>query len=248
MASVSVLDVLLYGEPIGTLTLLPGDRSIFAFSEDYIEDGNRPVLGLGLKDEFGQLVTDFRTYGPRVMPYFSNLLPEGHLRECLAERAKVNPEREFFLLWALGSDLPGAITVRPADGEEWPPIASDDADDRRKDDREDTALRFSLAGVQLKFSALAPAYDLVYTVAYMPDETAALNFSRTKRFDEFTEDELAHMANRASMPESLVLTSARETVELFHQYWNSEKSSLPLHDTVIKAVEKHCKKVPLALK
>lgn len=405
MADVSVLDVLLYGDPIGTLTLVPGDRSIFAFNEDYTKDEDRPVLSLGFKDEFGQLVTDFRTYGPKVMPFFSNLLPEGHLREYLAERAQVNSAREFFLLWALGSDLPGAITIRSAEGEELPPSVSDDAD--HDDIRDENALRFSLAGVQLKFSAvsesaggltipargvggswivklpsreyegvpenefsmmtiarligidvpaialvdidsienlpeaagtlkgkafvierfdrlddrtavhiedfaqvfgiypddkytranyanigsviatessggdiaefirrltfntlignadmhaknwsmryldkrnavLAPAYDFVSTIAYLPDETAALNFSRTKRFDEFSEDELAHMANRATMPESLVLDAARETVELFHQIWRSEKANLPLRERVIKAVEGQLKKVPIA--
>jgi serine/threonine-protein kinase HipA len=59
----------------------------------------------------------------------------------------------------------------------------------------------------------------VATVAYLDEETAALKFSRTKRFDEFTGDELAHLANRAAMPENLVLKTARETVELFRKYW-----------------------------
>ena len=38
------------------------------------------------------------------MPFFSNLLPEERLRDYLAARAGINPAREFFLLWALGSD------------------------------------------------------------------------------------------------------------------------------------------------
>ncbi|MBT6262468.1 MAG: type II toxin-antitoxin system HipA family toxin, partial [Rhodospirillaceae bacterium] len=90
MADVSVLDVLLYGEPIGTLTRVGGDRTLFAFNVAYIEDGNRPVLGLGFKDTFGELITDFKPTQTRVMPFFSNLLPEGHLRTYLAERAGIN--------------------------------------------------------------------------------------------------------------------------------------------------------------
>lgn len=155
MADVSVLDVLLYGESIGTLTHVGGDRTIFAFNEAYIDNPNRPTLGLAFKDEFGTLLTDFRAYQKRVMPFFSNLLPEGHLRKYLAENAGVNPEREFHLLWALGHDLPGAVTIKPADGEAWPPIGgqgSDAAD--TEGDRHENALRFSLAGVQLKFSAV----------------------------------------------------------------------------------------------
>ncbi len=162
MADVSVLDVLLYGEPIGTLTNVGGDRTIFAFNQAYIDNPDRPILGLAFKDEFGALLTDFRAYQKRVMPFFSNLLPEGHLRKYLAENAGVNPEREFHLLWALGHDLPGAVTIKPADGEAWPPIAGEgtDAGDAEGDRREN-ALRFSLAGVQLKFSAvLAPTGGL----------------------------------------------------------------------------------------
>jgi serine/threonine-protein kinase HipA len=49
MADVSVLDVLLYEEPIGTLTGVSGDRTLFAFSDTYIEDENRHVPGLYLR-------------------------------------------------------------------------------------------------------------------------------------------------------------------------------------------------------
>jgi len=156
MAEVSVLDVLLYGEPIGTLTRVAGDRTLFAFNETYIADTQRPVLSLGFKDALGGLITDFSPTQVKLIPFFSNLLPEGHMRDYLAERGGVNPVREFFLLWVLGQDLPGAITVRPADGEAWPPDAAGD-DDHHDGDRRDQALRFSLAGVQLKFSAVNEA-------------------------------------------------------------------------------------------
>ena len=148
MADVSVLEVLLHGEPIGTLTRVSGDVTLFALSEAHVEDAGRPVLSLGFKDELGELTTDFGTQNMNLLPFFSNLLPEGRMRDYLAERAGVNPVREFFLLWVLGEDLPGAVAVRSADGEAWPADA-DDGDDHRGQ-----ALRFSLAGVQLKFSAL----------------------------------------------------------------------------------------------
>lgn len=152
MADVSVLEVLLYGEPIGTLTRVSGDTSLFAFSEGYVADTGRPVLSLGFKNELGELTTDFGTQNMHLLPFFSNLLPEGHMRDYLAERAGMKPVREFFLLWVLGEDLPGAVTIRPADGEAWPPDADDS--DEQHDDHREQALRFSLAGVQLKFSAL----------------------------------------------------------------------------------------------
>jgi serine/threonine-protein kinase HipA len=95
-------------------------------------------------------------------------------------------------------------------------------------------------------AALAPAYDFVSTIVYMKDERAALNFSRTKRFDAFTEDELSHLAAKARLPETLVVQTARETVELFQQHWQAEKRNLPLSTEVIAAIEAHLKKVPIA--
>lgn len=407
MADVTVLNVLLYGEPVSTLTRVGGDRVLFAFNDAYIADQNRPVLGLGFKDQFGELITAFKPTHTRVLPFFANLLPEGHMRTYLAERAGVNPNREFSLLWVLGHDLPGAITIRPADGEAWPDDADDRGDDGHDDDRRRNALRFSLAGVQLKFSAvneasggltipakgvggswivklpsrefegvpenefsmmtlarlvgidvppirlidieeirnlpdgmgtlkgqalaierfdrlpdgeavhivdfaqvfgiypdrkyktgnarniatvigaegqeadiaefvrrltfntlignadmhlknwsliypdrrhaaLAPAYDFVSTIPYIPDPNAALHFSRTKRFDEYSEDELSHFAAKARLPEKLVLDTARETVERFHEQWKREKANLPLSAAVIDAIEAQLEIVPIA--
>lgn len=155
MADVSVLSVALYGRRIGTLTLLPGDLTLFAFEQAYIEDPDRATLSLSFKDAFGELIADLKPRRVRVPPFFSNLLPEGSLRGYLAKKAGVNPEREFFLLWMLGQDLPGAITMTPADGESWP------VEVKREGEFEsvsrETLLRFSLAGVQLKFSAVMEA-------------------------------------------------------------------------------------------
>ena len=406
MADVNVLDVLLHDEPIGTLTRVDGDRILFAFKDAYVADKNRPVLGLAFKDQLGELITAFRPTRTRVMPFFSNLLPEGHMRTYLAERAGVKPVREFFLLWVLGMDLSGAITIKPVDGEAWP-LDDAVADDGDHDDHRNNALRFSLAGVQLKFSAineagsgltipargiggswvvklpsreftgvpenefsmmtlarligmdvpamrlvnvdairnlpdgigtlkgqalaierfdrlpgggavhmedfaqifgvypeakyenasagsigrvigaeggeadvaefirrltfntlignadmhlknwsliypdrrhaaLAPAYDFVSTIAYIPDDKAALNFSRTKIFAEYSEDELSHLAAKARLPEKLVLDTSRETVALFHQHWHAEKRNLPLAAEVVQAVEAHLKTIPIA--
>ncbi len=107
MAEVSVLNIKLHSEIIGTLTHVHGDRTLFSFADAYSENPNRPTLSLSFKDDFGQLITDLPATQTRVLPFFSNLLPEGHLREYLTERAGVNPQREFFLLWTLGRDLPG---------------------------------------------------------------------------------------------------------------------------------------------
>ncbi len=405
MTDVHVLDVLLHGDPVGTLTRVGDDRALFGFNDSYIQDAAGPVTSLGFKDRFGGLITEFPPTQTRLIPFFSNLLPEGRMRSYLAQRAGVKPVREFFLLWALGADLPGAVAVRSSGSEMWPQGSSDDD---LVDSRRENVFRFSLAGVQLKFSAaedprgglslpargvggswivklpslhfagvpenefsmmtlarfvgitvpevrligvdaignlpedisrlsgqalavkrfdrsddggavhiedfaqvfgvypedkykkasarniaavvgaegsegdvaefirrltfntlignadmhlknwsliypdrhnaaLAPAYDFLSTVACIKDDQAALKFSRTKRFDHYSEDELVHLAAKALLPEKLVLNTARETVALFYQYWNAEKTNLPLSSEAVKAIEDHLKTVPLAV-
>jgi len=157
MPDVSVLSVRLYGAEIGTVTYVGAEKTLFAFNDAYIEKPDRPTLGLQFKDGFGELITDFRPYKIKLMPYFSNLLPEGHLRKYLAEKADIHIDREFFLLWVLGQDLPGAITVVPTDGEEWPEEAHNVLEGEAAKEAAEDAMRFSLAGVQLKFSAVQSA-------------------------------------------------------------------------------------------
>jgi serine/threonine-protein kinase HipA len=151
--AVNILDVALGARSIGTLTRLNGDQVLFAFNQEYIDDAERPTLSLSFRTASGVLIPQSKQTQTRLPPFFSNLLPEGALREYLAKRAGVNPVREFFLMWVLGQDLPGALTVRPADGQSLPPGVQDAPETLASN----ALLRFSLAGVQLKFSALERA-------------------------------------------------------------------------------------------
>ncbi len=406
-ADVDLLEVRLHGEPIGTLTRLGDDRVAFAFGRDYIADPGRHTLSLAFKDNLGGLLTDHPPTRPRLLPYFSNLLPEGALRDYLARRAGVKSQREFFLLWALGDDLPGAATVHPATGLPLPPPDSEPGGPSGDRPRDDRPFRFSLAGVQLKFSAvagtaggltipargvggswivklpsptfdrlpeneqammslarhvgidvpetrllpvrdianlpeeiarlgatafairrfdrtddgsavhgedfaqvfgvypedkygrasyrniaeviwtetgepgitefirrlvfnalignadlhlknwslvyrdgrtaaIAPAYDYVSTIAYLPDDTMALKCVRTKEFSQFSMDELRRLADRASLPRTIVLNTARETVARFHDAWGNEKTHLGVPDATIATIDAHLKRVPIA--
>ncbi|MHC8508762.1 MAG: type II toxin-antitoxin system HipA family toxin [Rhodospirillales bacterium] len=153
----NALAVYLHGRRIGVITRLADDRNIFAFDESYIEDAERPTLSLSFKTASGVPAAGAHAARAQVPPFFSNLLPEGRLRDYLAARAGVNPGREFFLLHALGGDLPGAVTVAPADagdGGGFADGAESGVDDGGDSDNDCGALRFSLAGVQLKFSAV----------------------------------------------------------------------------------------------
>jgi serine/threonine-protein kinase HipA len=155
-ANLSALAVRLYGRQIGIINKLAGERQLFSFEQDYIDDPERPTLSLSFKSTTGGVVTSTRPVSGRVPPFFSNLLPEGPLREYLAKLADVKSEREFFLLVVLGADLPGAVVVEPTDAEHH----ADEIEKRESSDAAHApkeALRFSLAGVQLKFSAVLEA-------------------------------------------------------------------------------------------
>ncbi len=149
MTETRVLDIYLADRKIGTIVALDGDRAIFSFADDYAADPDRATLSLGYRDTYGALINEPRAHRVRLEPFFSNLLPEGALKEYLARRVGVKALREFQLLAALGGDLPGAVRAMPSE------VASADlAQVSEVAAALPPRLRFSLAGVQLKFSAL----------------------------------------------------------------------------------------------
>jgi serine/threonine-protein kinase HipA len=151
MAEAEALIIRLHGQVVGTLTHLGGDRTIFSFADAFVAQADRPTLSLSFKGETG-LLTDIAPTQRRLAPFFANLLPEGPLRTYLAARAGVNAGREFPLLRALGRDLPGAVTATPAGDDHRPGRLATPPPDHGT--LAGPALRFSLAGVQLKFSAV----------------------------------------------------------------------------------------------
>ena len=137
---------------VGAITELPNDRNIFAFDETYIEDSDRPALSLSFYDAEGRLDSNPVPMQMKVAPFFSNLLPEAELRQYVAQRAGVKSVRDLPLLQLLGEDLPGAVVVR-ADSDGPPPEVLDEEGTPTELADESQPLRFSLAGVQMKFSA-----------------------------------------------------------------------------------------------
>lgn len=143
-----VLHVLLGDLPVGRLALNVSDGSDFRLLESYKRAYPRPVLGQAFLDDPDRT---WRTRS-RVPPWFSNLLPEGPLLYLIANQAGVPATREFFLLRHLGEDLPGGVRIVADETEGEPP---DDNEGQAEYDGEkaDDVWHFSLAGVQLKFSA-----------------------------------------------------------------------------------------------
>ncbi len=146
-----LLRVQLNDRAIGTLTQLRNGGVFFAFDEDYLNSADRPVLSQSFFRPSGELIPESKIISGRLPAFFSNLLPEGHMREYLAQRGGIKSSQEFRLIELLGQDLPGAVIITPMDKT---------PQDRSHTHEPDVAsgempYRFSLAGVQLKFSAIA---------------------------------------------------------------------------------------------
>ncbi len=153
------LEVRLHDVLVGYLTHYPDERTLFVVDNAYLEyGGGRPTISLSMVrpgDEHltRQLLLDERHKSSLVKapPFFSNLLPEGGLRRRIAAELKIHEDREFDLLAALGRDLPGAVILTPAK-------TPDHLQDRRSAfagvPSVPPEMKFSLGGMQLKFSML----------------------------------------------------------------------------------------------
>lgn len=160
MTTVQSLLVRLGDVTVGYLTHYPGERTVFVVSDDFLDLGPaRPILSLSMArpgDEPGTLAllrdARHKSASVKAPPFFSNLLPEGGLRARIAQRLKVHEDREFALLAAIGHDLPGAVVLSPA---ETPATLRQRGDAASSPAAQELAeLKFSLGGMQLKFSML----------------------------------------------------------------------------------------------
>jgi len=151
----TVLEVRLGQTLVGTITNLPNDLNLFLFDKTWIEDPDRPTLSQYYFDVMGALRTRTEQVQMKVPAFFSNLLPEGVLRTYIAKLGRIHEQREFFLLWLLGQDLPGNVLIRDIEGRAVPPVSEAPATGTpHRDQPVRQLLRFSLAGIQLKFSAI----------------------------------------------------------------------------------------------
>ena len=158
MADARVLKIMLGDVPVGHLTGFQDGKSLFAFDDSYIDMGpGRPTLSLSFNTPGDDEATERKLreiYSSRMKlpPFFSNLLPEGVLREYMVKRLKIHHDHEFDILLALGANLPGAIRALQAD--ELPPAAIDYRPGTTHAAPDETLIRFSLGGSQLKFSMI----------------------------------------------------------------------------------------------
>ncbi len=155
---VSALRLSLQGQLVGYVAGFDSNRNVLSLAPEYIDNPQRLSLTLSMSSQ-----DKFQAIAPRLFPLarrmqlhplLSNLLPEGALRELLAQRLKIDQMNEFPLMVHLGADLPGALLAEPVPADDVPDYAFGDRGrlDRIAIDAMDRIAHFSLAGVQMKFS------------------------------------------------------------------------------------------------
>ena len=162
---VNFLKLSLHGMLVGYLAGYRNGKNVLIFSEEFKHNNNRPTFSLITHPSFPQseaLVSKVWEQNHRLHPSLSNLLPEGALRELIAQALKVHVDNEFQIFSFLGEDLPGALVASALEPDEVPNSILSQLKpskviefDKAFYERRARENKFSLAGVQMKFSMKA---------------------------------------------------------------------------------------------
>jgi serine/threonine-protein kinase HipA len=154
---INVLKLTLHDSLVGYLAGFQGGKNVLTFAEEFKKDAHRPTLSLITHPAFPRaekLMAEPWVRNQRLHPALSNLLPEGSLRTLIAQGLKTHIDNEFQILSYLGADLPGALVAEPMEPEDVPEIVLNTHGKARaiKFVKVSQENKFSLAGVQMKFS------------------------------------------------------------------------------------------------
>nr|ABB79939.1 hypothetical protein ELI2181 [uncultured bacterium pES01019D12] len=155
--TVSVLELTLHATTVGYLAGHRDGRTTLTFAPEFISNEARPTFSLITHSAFpkaAEIMAKPWVKRQRLHPVLSNLLPEGALRDYLAQALKTHSDNEFELLTYLGRDLPGALIATAIEPDAVPGYVLDDTAraSATKAIVQNEKKHFSLAGVQMKFS------------------------------------------------------------------------------------------------
>lgn len=103
---------------------------------------------------------------------------------------------------------------------------------------------WSLIYTDKRQPALAPAYDYVSTIAYLPHDRLALTFVDSKEYRSITLRQFERFAAKARLPAKVTLDAVTETVSRFEGAWR-EAGPDSLDDRTRAAIEQHLQGLPL---
>lgn len=127
--TVSVLKLTLHGATVGYLAGYRDGRTILTFAPEFAANEARPTLSLITHPALPKaeaIMAKPWVKRQKLHPVLSNLLPEGALREYLAQALKTHSDNEFELFAYLGQDLPGALIATAIEPDAVPDYVLDD--------------------------------------------------------------------------------------------------------------------------
>ncbi|HED15837.1 MAG TPA: type II toxin-antitoxin system HipA family toxin [Gammaproteobacteria bacterium] len=157
MDEINVLKLTLHSRLVGYLVGFQNGRNVLSFADEFKHDPSRPTFSLITHTNFphsAKLMSQPWARHQRLHPVLSNLLPEGALRELISQGLKTHIDNEFQIFSYLGQDLPGAIVATPMEPQDVPEsvLTTHGKAKAIKFEGSDLRNKFSLAGIQMKFS------------------------------------------------------------------------------------------------
>lgn len=182
MSKVTILELTLHQYLVGYLAGFSDGKNVLLFADSFRANERRPTLGLITNPIFpnsSKLLAQDWVSRQRLHPVLSNLLPEGALRELLTKGLKVHIDNEFQLFAALGHDLPGGLIARQLMSDQIPVQVQQRLHLSNSSQIEDIEItsgnnKFSLAGVQMKFSMREQEGRFNLTQVMSQDDTSSL--------------------------------------------------------------------------
>ena len=112
------LQVWLFTEPVGTLGLV-NERLSFEYAQAWLQNPKAMAISCALPLQ----ATPFDDHLSR--PFFAGLLPEGKMRQLIAQQLHVSGQNDFALLEHLGGECAGAISLLEQ-GQQLPQATGDE--------------------------------------------------------------------------------------------------------------------------
>ncbi|MFA6999853.1 MAG: type II toxin-antitoxin system HipA family toxin [Candidatus Paceibacterota bacterium] len=101
------LGVYLHERLVGYLWLDVQRRFVFQYDSEMIDQPGSIAISLSLPLQRKPYADDL------ARPFFANLLPEAEIRKVISRRLGISEKNDFILLWKIGGECAGAISVLP---------------------------------------------------------------------------------------------------------------------------------------
>ena len=232
MESVEALQLTLHGQRLGILTHYTGGKNILTFDPEYkaLREPNRPTMTLTQRMDIHYL-DRVLVSSRRVPAVVSNLLPEGALRELLSEALKIQVANALYRYGAGGlGDIQQMARRLLAN------ILLANGDAHLKN--------WTLIYPDAVNPKLAPAYDIVSTLPYVPGETGiALNLGKQKKWHSISLEAFQTWSERTGVPWPAVKVHLLDALAAARDLWPWMLQDLPMHELHKEVLRSHWSKL-----